>query len=93
MFRTESVELVEVLCSRCGGIHVAKKDDCKSFNNHPDYHEAKVFCGGNQCDGFNGEIWRWLHGPARYTTGVVIEETYKHPYKREFIVSEIGVEL
>ena len=93
MFRTKIVELVEVLCPRCGCIHMAKKDDCKSFDNHPDYHEAKVFCEGNKCDGFNGEMWRWLYGPARHITGVVIEETYKHPCKREFIVSGEGVVL
>lgn len=86
MLRTESVELVEVRCPRCGGIHTAKKDSCKSFDNHPDYHEARVFCEGNKCDGFNGEIWTWLYGPACYVTGTVIEETYKHPCKREFLV-------
>ena len=86
MLRFKSVELVEVLCPRCGGIHFAKKDSCKSFDNHPDYHEARVFCEGNKCDGLNGEMWTWLYGPACYVTGTVIEETYKHPCERRFLV-------
>ena len=80
MMAFKTIELVEVLCPRCEGIHYAKKESCEKTKT--DHYICRVFCTGNECDGHNGMIWKMIHGPDRYTVGVVIPETYEHPIKR-----------
>lgn len=75
--KTKIIEIVEVECPRCKMIHPAKKSDCRCSSQGTFY--ARVRCTGNTCDGMNGELWRWLHGPDRYVIGRVID--FHHPRK------------
>ena len=81
MLQFKEIEVVSVICPRCGCIHRARKENCKSFDKYPNYHEARVLCTGDNCDGLNGKIWHWLNGADVYITGKVIEESYNHPDK------------
>ena len=78
----KEVELVEVRCPRCDGIHIAKKKDCREAKHYPGQYVCEVWCEGNPCDGHNGKIWHLIHGPDTWVTGVAIPESYKHPTKR-----------
>lgn len=78
----KNVYLVEVVCPRCGNVHVARKECCLESKKHPGVYSARVLCSGDECDGMNGEIWKWLHGKEKYVTGKVIPDSYLHPIKR-----------